>query len=164
MFAAVLLLALGWTGDSCSAAQRLFCIERSKNANVVCYDVCLKNDGSIDPSHPLDAYWILHAKKGQHEELSWLERRLAYGYEIVGDVKRTGFDFRLKAFPKRPIAVRRPDHSYLAETTLSHRPARLQSVYVATRESALVPKVLYVLIRGKDLRTGQELVERVVER
>ena len=63
----------------------LFIIERSKNANVVHYDARLTADGELDPKEPVIAYWVKLTKDGRREELSWIEKKKAYGFEIKPD-------------------------------------------------------------------------------
>jgi hypothetical protein len=63
----------------------LFTIERSKNANVVHYDARLTADGELDPKEPVIAYWIRLAEDGRREELSWIEKKKAYGFTIKPD-------------------------------------------------------------------------------
>lgn len=67
----VLLLTVMLLGDSYLIAQavtkNLFKIERNKNTNIVMYDVILSDDGSIDKTHPIDAYWLMNATDGQRK-------------------------------------------------------------------------------------------------
>jgi hypothetical protein len=142
-------------------AERLFCIYRSVNANVVCYDVRLLKDGRIDIANPLDVYWILRAEKGQRERLGFFERKLAYGYSLLKPITNAGFDFVLRAAPNRRIQVRRFDGALRAVARLSGRPSRLTSIYVQVEKTSLGPKVLYVLLRGIDLSTHKKRQERV---
>jgi hypothetical protein len=143
---------------------RLFCIERNKNANVVCYDVHLRKDRKLDRSNPIHAYWIMRAEDGRREELSWLERKFAYGFTILGDPSDTGFRFRLDALPDRAIAVRRADLTFRAETMVARRRSRLVGVFVQAKEGGVTPKVRYIDLRGIDLETGRRQVERVENR
>ena len=140
---------------------RLFCIERSQNANVVCYDARLRRDRTLDRDDPIDAYWIMRAENGRREKLSWLERKLAYGFTILGRPSDSGFRFRLDALPQRLIEVRRADRGFLAVTPIGGRPARLGRVYVQLEPGGGKPKVRYVEVYGDDLETGSRRVERV---
>jgi hypothetical protein len=143
---------------------RLFCIGRNKNANVVCYDARLQKGRKLYRSHPIDAYWIMRAEDGRREELSWLERKYAYGFTILGDASDSGFRFRLDALPDRTIDVRHADRTFRAETMVARRRSRLVSVFVQTKEGGVMPKVRYVDLRGIDLETGRQQVERVENR
>ena len=62
-------------------AERLFRIERSKNANVVVYDAILTEDGLLRSKKPVEAYWLALAKDGQRKELSRIQKRFAYGFK-----------------------------------------------------------------------------------
>src|SRR4030043_353480 len=73
----------------------LFIIERSKNANVVHYDARLTADGKLDPKEPVIAYWILLAEDGRRKGLSWIEKKMAYGFTIKPDRSVKGYKMTL---------------------------------------------------------------------
>ena len=162
-------LALGGSALVCPIASaasarstsRLFVITRSKNANFVRYDVRLKSDGSLDREAPLVAYWILAAEDNRRESLSWLERRLAYGYE-VSDVRDDGFQLRLAAFERRPLRVERDGAgAFRARTQIGNRPAFLRRVFVDTSERGVLPSVNYVELHGSDATRSSPVSERI---
>jgi hypothetical protein len=153
-------MATARVGSARERWQRLFVIERSKNANVVVYDVHLDDDGYLDAKEPLTAYWILNAEGGGRAKLNWFQWKYAYGFTVLGKPTRDGLRFHMVAVPKRVIVVRRADGAYRAELTVAGRPCELVSFYVHTRETGVVPTVLYVDIHGKDLASGRPVVER----
>ena len=61
----------------------LFIIERSKNTNVVHYDARLTADGKLDPEEPVIAYYVMLAEDGRRKELSWIEKKMAYGFCLL---------------------------------------------------------------------------------
>jgi Domain of unknown function (DUF4833) len=137
------------------ARTRLFVIERSKNKNIVCYDL-LHPEGQA--THPkLDVYWRMNQEKGQRSELTLFERDRAYGYRIVSEHP---LSFALKAAPKRPIEVVTRSGQTSAELTISGVRATLDAVYVKTREGGLIPQVLYVELQGH-LPSGALVTERI---
>jgi hypothetical protein len=161
-FAMLALVAVLGFADSASAgaAQRgLFHIARSKNQNIVYYDIRLDRAGRLDRRDPVDAYWRLHAENGRREELSWLERKLAYGHEVEA-VSEQGFTLRLAALDARKIAVQLQQGRYRATTSIRGQQAILTRIYVRTNE-AIVPKVLSVDLHGSDPVTGHPLTERL---
>jgi hypothetical protein len=87
----------------------LFIIERSKNANVVHYDAQLTADGKLDPAEPVIAYWVLLAKDGSREKLSWVEKKKAYGFIIKPDTSVNGYKMTLVAAPEKPITVKKEE-------------------------------------------------------
>jgi hypothetical protein len=143
-----------------ASAEALFVIARSKNANVVRYDVRLTKGGRYDTRRPLDVYWLMRAEDGRREELSDLERRAAYGYELLPGATATTFVFRLAAVKARAVTVRRRGARFSAELLVAGAPARLERVFVATRE-AVVPRVLYVELSGRRISDGQPVRERI---
>src|SRR3972149_1101371 len=82
----------------------LFIIQRSKNANVVHYDAQLTADGKLDPKEPVIAYWVMLAKDGRREELNWIEKKKAYGFDIKPDPSGNGYRMTVGACPKRGVA------------------------------------------------------------
>ncbi len=164
-------IALGGSALVCTIApaasarstSRLFVIARSKNANIVSYDVRLKSDGTLDHAEPLVAYWILAAEDNRRESLSWLERRLAYGYEI-SDVSDNGFRLRLAAFERRPLRVERDaDGEFRARMQIGNRPAFLRRVFVDTDERGVLPSVNYVELHGSDAIRSTPVSERLTQ-
>jgi hypothetical protein len=141
-------------------ALNLFAIERSKNRNVVRYDLRLDQRGFYDARRPLDVYWSMLAEDGRREELLPLEWR-AYGYELLPNAKPTELGVRLLALKSRPLLIRGGNHVYRAELSIRGVPGYLESVFVATRERSLLPTVLYIELRGRSLRDGRPLTERV---
>jgi hypothetical protein len=159
--AAGLILALDVAAET---PTRLFCVERSKNANVACYDVRRFRGGGIDLRSPLDAYWIMRAENGRREELTWFERKLAYGYRTVGEGTSAEIRVELMALPGRALTIKRLGKTFRAEAAVAGRPSSLRRVYVHAVEGAPLPKVLYVDLWGTDLETGRVNHERLANR
>ena len=146
--------------DRSVAAQRLFHIERSKNANIVAYDVRLDGDGKPDSRAPVDVYWL--GTDGSHYPLNGLQRRLAYGVKtrfhgpdvlVVNMVANVG----------REIRVERIGGVFRAVTDIAGKPAILDRMYVKSVERAfLLPSVEFVDLFGFDLDSGAERTERVL--
>ena len=59
--------------------QALFKIERSKNANIVQYDVRVDENGKLAKKKPVIAYWIRPGKEERIRQLNWIQRTFAYG-------------------------------------------------------------------------------------
>lgn len=138
----------------------LFAIERSKNKNVVRYDLRLDKSGVYDVRRPLDVYWSMLAEDGRRLELSAFERR-AYGFELLPHAKPTELGVRLVAVKGRPLSVRRRDGVFRAEIPIGGQLAFLDSIFVATREVAPLPRVLYVELRGRRIGDECPLRERL---
>src|SRR4051794_4876468 len=95
--AATLMSGVDARADA-ARAQPLFVIARSKNENLVHYDACVREHGRLDPDDPVVAYWVMLAEDGRREGLSWLERRLAYGFSTNVRAGGDALELRLRAF------------------------------------------------------------------
>jgi hypothetical protein len=141
--------------------QSLFVIARSKNANIVQYDARLTADGVLDPKEPVKGYWILLAEDGRHEELNLLGRR-AYGFDIKRDASGKSWAMTLAAYPKREITVRQVGAMARAEILIDGKPSILEKLYVNSTEGWSLPKVNYIELFGKDLKTGEKRYEKLL--
>ena len=142
--------------------QPLFIIERSKNANVVHYDARLTADGKLDPKEPVIAYWVLSAEDGRREELSWIEKKKAYGFDIKPDPSVKGYKMTLVADPQRQITVKKEGDAVRAEGVIDGRPAVLEKMYIKASDGLTGPKVQYIELYGKDLQTGGKRYQKIV--
>ena len=141
-------------------ADNLFIIRRSKNRNAVFFDVPAKSQAQPDPTQPVQLYWRMLEEDGRTEALTWAERELAYGYELVGARTRNVFHIRLRACGTRLIQVHL-DGAPRALLQIAGQAAILHEIYVATDESALLPKVRYVDLIGVAAGSQQPLRERL---
>ena len=140
----------------------LFIIERDKNTNVVHYDARLTADGKLDPKEPVIAYWALVAGDGRREKLSWIEKKMAYGFTIKPDLLVNGYKMALVAAPEKQIFVKKEKDAVRAEVVINGRPAVLEKLHIHASEGLTGPKVHYIEVYGKDLKTGEKLHEKIV--
>ena len=140
----------------------LFIIERSKNANVVHYDAQLTADGKLDPKQPVIAYWVMLAKDGSQEELNWIEKKKAYGFDIKPDPEAKGYTMTLVVDPQRPLTVKKEGDVVRAEGIIEGRPAFLEKIFIKASDGLMGPKVEYIELYGKDLETGGMRYQKIV--
>jgi len=142
--------------------QPLFIIERSKNANVVHYDARLDADGRLHPKEPVVAYWIMLAEDGRREDLNWIEKQKAYGFDIQPDPSVNGYRLTVVSSPDRPITVKKAGEAVRAELVIDGRPAVLEKMYINSTDGLTGPKVHYIELHGKDIKTGEKRLEKIV--
>jgi hypothetical protein len=142
----------------------LFIIERSKNANTVHYDARLTADGKLDPEEPVIAYYIMLAEDGRRKELNWIEKKLAYGFDIEPDPSANGYTMTMVAARERRITVRQEGTAIRAELVIDGQPAAVEKMYIKASDGLIWPKVHYIELYGEDLRTAERRFERVLER
>jgi hypothetical protein len=142
--------------------RSLFIIERSKNVNVVHYDARVTSDGKLDPREPVIAYWIMRAEDGRREELNWMENEKGYGFDIKPDPSVNGYKMTLMAAPQQQITVKKAGNAIRAEVAINGRTAVLEKIYINASDGLTGPKVRYIMLYGKDLKTGKMRSQRSV--
>jgi len=150
-------LILAASGDT---AGHLFFIERSKNKNLVQYDIRLTENRDLPASRPVNAYWVL--ENGRHEELNSIEKKYAYGIVRQEKLAKDKFKIILAAFKGLEIIVERLSDSFKAVVSINGRESILQKIYIKSEEiRAALPRVLYVDLFGRIKETGLPIKERI---
>jgi len=139
--------------------KRLFHIERSKNKNIVCYDLHANATDAPDEKKPLSVYWINREERpGQYGKLSYIQEKLAYGYTVKG--KQNGkIVIELNAAKNRKITLEHNGQEYFCLIDINRQPSVLQMIYIKTKTGNSL-QVEYVDIQGLDLATGAPVTER----
>jgi hypothetical protein len=146
--------------------NRLFYIQRSSNANTIMYDAQLRKNGQFDPQEPVSVYWLRLAEQGQRQELSWIQRTLAYG---IADPERKGSNglvTNVVSYRKRKLnLVVDPTGKPTAQIQINGRMAQLHHVFVQIRDGQGpmgISKIAHVDIFGQDPQTGKSIHERFI--
>jgi hypothetical protein len=142
-------------------AGHLFFIERSKNKNLVQYDIRLTENKEPPDSRPVNAYWIL--ENGRHEELNSIERKYAYGVLRQEKLDKDKFKVILVAFKSWEIIVERINDTFKAVVSINGIESILQKIYIKSEETRVgFPRVLYVELFGQTKETGLPIKERII--
>lgn len=133
----------------------VFYLQRSANPNTVVYAVRLSQDGGLDASQPISAFWRRYNAQGQVQDLSMLERRLAYG--VTAKPRGDGrYDVRFRAVPRLDFVLE-PGRQGDAVLTFAPQgePIEVSHGFVELDESGLVPEVTELRVYGKRRGDGQ---------
>ena len=157
-FAVVAASALSSFAD---APDKLFFIQRSKNADEAHYDARTTKDGLLDPKDPVDGYFLNKGANGgwTRAEFTWIQKR-AYGWDTELTPNGT-HALKLRAFKDRPMWIVKVKGHWRVQTTIAGKHAYMSKLYVATDESGIMPKVLYVDVFGEDAASGAALTEHL---
>lgn len=150
-----------FSGGLPGEGNRLFIIERSKNANVVCYDVNFDKRNRIDKDRPLRVYWINHTDRpGEISDLNYIQNKFAYGY-ASRSLPNGVFEVTLVAFPSRKLFIEaNAKGNYFGRIMINGRQAILQKIYVQAKPDNSL-KVAWVELYGQEVGSGQALTERI---
>ena len=159
MILALLVPLAALAKDPSPAAQRLFHIERNKNANIVVYDALVLPDSNLVKKDPIIVYWLKNAEGGHRKDLKWIEKKKAYGFkEKSREGNRVVID--LVADVQRNLVVDYHEDGYRAIIEISGRQALLDRIYIFAEETGVLPTVKYLELFGTDLETGEEAYEK----
>lgn len=139
----------------------LFYLQRTSNLNTIVYDLNLRDDGTLNPEQPVKPYWIRYAEKGQKEDLSYIQRKFAYGLTAKA-LDNGNYDIRFVSYKKFPLTLMKSaDGKYHIFALISQKQIMLNRIFVKIEGGSFwLPNVLYVELKGTDQVTGKEIVER----
>lgn len=142
----------------------LFIIQRSTNANEVHYDIQAAADGTLD-KEPVVAYWVMKAKDGGREDLTFFERKMAYGFEVLEPDTTGEREMKLVAWEDRKIVLTKTkEGKWRARTKIDGKDAYLTRLFIQTDEGGLTPSVVHVDLFGEEVDGGDPVQERVVKK
>ena len=162
---AVIVLLPVWSvvATSWNSRNHLFFIERSKNKNVVQYDVQLMENNDLREPSPVVVYWVL--ENGRQEKLNLIQSKYAYGIDSQDKLEKNKFRILLVALKDREIIVERIHGFYKAAVFIGGKHSILKKVYVKSVQGLIgVPKVLYIDLFGWDIQTNLPIKERIHHR
>ncbi len=141
---------------------RLFYIQRSSNVNTILYDANLGTDKKLDPKNPVHTYWIRYTEGGKKQELTGIQRTLAYGLHTKATSGETGsYDGHFLAYRKRKFVVKMNAKGQpIALFPINGKMQILKRVFVKVDESGMMPSVIYVELWGRDAVTDREVYEK----
>ena len=141
----------------------LFYLQRTPNINTVVYELNQTN-GMTDKDEPVKIQWIRYTEKRQRQDLSWIQRRFAYGLKQK-DMGNGTYELRFFAFKKVPLYLKKSpvDNKQHVFVDISGRQAILNRVYLRIDPggSFWSPNVRYLEVTGVDTENGKELVQRI---
>ena len=140
---------------------RLFFIQRSTNINVAVYDANLVG-GKLNAKDPVRTYWYKFNEKRPIEELTTIQRTLAYGlYTSAVPGTQNTYEGHFLAYRKRKFMVKQEANgSPIALFPINGKMHILKRVYVKVDETKFITTVEYIELFGKDPVTGKDVYEK----
>ena len=142
--------------------QPLFKIERSKNANIIQYDAQIGSDGKLLKKEPVVGYWIRLAEQGQVKQLSWIQRKFAFGFSAKYHRDSDTATIDMVADIGQPITVKRVEGKYMAVIDLEGQPSQLEKIFIQAHGKGISVTVEYVEIFGVDLKSGEPTYGKII--
>lgn len=149
-------------GQKDSLNYHLFKIDRSKDKNVVLYDINLTETGQLHSKKPINYYWIKNEKKGNIEGLTWIQKKYAYGidYLAITDEFAT---FKFVSYDKLTFTLKKSkDKKYHVFTKFNDKLVKVKYVFVQIDGGTFwIPNVTEVKIYATEVKTGKEVIKTI---
>ncbi|GAA4791372.1 hypothetical protein GCM10023231_19110 [Olivibacter ginsenosidimutans] len=142
--------------------EQLFYLQRDPNRNTVVYTLNTK-DGQLDEDDPVKAYWILYEEDGERKDLSYIQRKFAYGIHAK-KIAENEYQINLSSCKKIPLRLAYSQESgqYEAFVSIKNKPAIVERIFVRIDGGTLFkPHIDYIELTCKDSKSGQELTHTI---
>ena len=73
------------------ADNLLFYLQRTKNKNTIIYELNTLANGTINQQEPVHACWLRYEEGGKRMELSYVQKKLAFGIDAVTDKQKDNY-------------------------------------------------------------------------
>jgi hypothetical protein len=144
-------------------ANQLFYLQRDPNLNTLIYELNVNEDGAIDRDEPVLAYWIRYGEGGTKQDLSFVQRKFAYGVQSK-ELSKDHFELRFVSHKKLPLYLQRSetDKKFKVYVTVNNKKLVLDRIFVRIEGGSFwLPNVRYVELRGLNTETNTVVTERI---
>ncbi|ANI90469.1 hypothetical protein A9P82_14950 [Arachidicoccus ginsenosidimutans] len=146
-----------------SEPNRMFYLQRTPNTNTIACDLNIVN-GQLDTDKPLTTYWLRYgdSPKGEKKELNFIQRKFAYGLNIK-KISDTRYEFWFVSYKKYHMyLLKNKENEWKVYGKINNEVAVMNSIFIYIKGGSFWnPHVVYVEIKGNDIKTGNEEVERL---
>lgn len=157
-----LIMLYGFTSTSSGTTYSLFQIGRSRDSNVIKYDVNLTSEGKINTEKPIKFYWIKNTDGAKVESLTYTQEKLAYGIKYLSK-KSDEVKFQFVSYSKRTFILKKVnDDKFKVITYINKKGVEVKKIFVQFGGGTFnLPKVNYVKMYWRDSTKGTEGTETI---
>ncbi|MES2372071.1 MAG: DUF4833 domain-containing protein [Bacteroidota bacterium] len=142
--------------------NQLFYLQRTSNTNTIVCELNVNSRGQLDTESPVNVFWIRFSEGGMRKELNYIQRTFAYGIKsksLGNNMYRLHFvSFKKRTFDLMPSPK---DNKYRVFAMINQKQAQLSRIFLKIDGGSFwSPNVVYMEMKGTDVATGKELVER----
>lgn len=139
--------------------NHLFYIQHSQNHNTFVYEANIKSK-KIDQTEPIKIHRITYTKGGIKEELTKVQRNVAYGIDIKKN-RENQFVFSLVSYPEKKLYLEiNANGNPQVRTTVNGKKIVLYKMFLNLQKGIWIkPKIESIDFYGLDVETGKEIKE-----
>jgi Domain of unknown function (DUF4833) len=142
----------------------LFYIQRDANINTAIYAINYQENGKINKSNPIKAYWIRYAKKGVKKDFTYIQRKFAYGIESK-ILNNEEFELQFVSYKKLPLTLKKidSDQKYHVFVNINHKKIQVERIFVRIEGGSFwLPNIKYAEVTGIDTSSNKTITERML--
>ena len=142
-------------------AKQLFFLQRTPNTNTIVCELNYK-DGIVDKEEPIHVFWIRYQEKGQMEDLSYIQRKFAYGVKAK-EIGSNKYELNFVSYKKyKMYLMMGADNQYHVYTSINQKQVILNRIYIEIKGGTFwSPNVQYVELTGIDPASRSVVKERL---
>jgi hypothetical protein len=167
ILAVIAVFAFGFTnpdqGDNPTGAYNLFKIERSRDPDIVLYDVNVDSQGNLDTSMPISVYWKKFTENGAFEPLTGIQKRFGYGIKYQ-NISEHSAEFKFVSSLERIFELRKSgDDHYRVYTYADGKKVEVKSLFIHFEDDAFwFPEISRIEVVGIDIAQGGLINESII--
>ena len=142
----------------------LFYIQRDPNTNTAIYALNYQENGKIDKSKPIKAYWIRYAEKGEKEDFNYIQRKFAYGIESKS-LNNEEFELQFVSYKKLPLTLKKidSDQKYHVFVNVNQKKIQVEKIFMRIEGGSFwLPNVKYAEVTGIETSSNKMITERML--
>ncbi|MBZ4044511.1 DUF4833 domain-containing protein [Flavobacterium hibisci] len=142
----------------------LFYVQRDPNINTAIYALNYQENGKINNSNPIKAYWIRYAEKGEKKDFNYIQRKFGYGIESK-TVNNEEFELQFVSYKKLSLTLKKTDsdQKYHVFVTVNQKKIQVEKIFVRIEGGSFwLPNVKYAEVTGIDGSSNKTITERIV--
>ena len=143
-------------------AKQLFFLQRTPNTNTIVCELNYK-DGIVDKDDPINVFWLRYEDKGQREDLSYIQRKFAYGINCK-EISANKYELNFVSYKKyKMYLMQASDKQFHVYTAINSKQVILTKIYIQIKQggSFWSPNIEYVELTGLDPATNLPVKERL---
>lgn len=143
--------------------NQLFYLQRDPNTNTIICELNVNAKGEVDRTDPIKVYWVRYDDNGEQKDLSYIQRKFAYGIQAK-EIGKDQFELRFVSHKKIPLYLLKSaeDQKFHVYVTVNNKKIELSKIFVRIEGGSFwLPNVKYVELTGINTATDTPVVERI---
>ena len=143
----------------------LFYIQRSLNRNTIAYELNTDDKNVLDLDDPIHPYWIRYESGGHRRELSYIEKKFAYGIKTkLVNQQSQNYKLSLVSYPVNMELKKSGDEqNFKVFITVNNKLIELEMIYFKAEGGTFWnPNIKYIDIYGTEVKTKLAVKERII--